>query len=405
MIYLIDDKIKRQEGFGWTVRELEENKNFIKAFHTYSQFSDLTVRTEIFKDGNVILFHESFFDAEKNKQNKDVNDIRTQLLNFANENPNSIYVTFSGSNDTREFEGNSASVPVSILYKNLSDFLLFFQESGNYDLNKLLYGRNSEIEKEVAESFLLHKNSFSDSTSKIAIDEDILFIRSRHDIENPFSLTTESKILFNKDANDNKMHEKTLEWLSARKYDMILLPISFGHTLSDFNGLRLASHIRCTQTLNQLTPLFIYSFVNVENLLQSKYVNILKTKNVFLIDYSVVGFEKIKNANFREFDVSEILDEIGKLQLEVPKDIGDNHSVANEWGIFQMARNSGINISEIEGFDFEKLNRIYFKWLITKNNLHKPISMEQKTEQAKYAEKLQGLKVLGKIDLTKFQKK
>ena len=76
MIYLIDDKIKRQEGFGWTVRELEENKNFIKAFHTYSQFSDLTVRTEIFKDGNVILFHESFFDAEKNKQNKDVNDIK-----------------------------------------------------------------------------------------------------------------------------------------------------------------------------------------------------------------------------------------------------------------------------------------------------------------------------------------
>ena len=137
------------------------------------------MRTEIFKDGNVILFHESFFDAEKNKQNKDVNDIRTQLLNFANENPNSIYVTFSGSNDTREFEGNSASVPVSILYKNLSDFLLFFQESGNYDLNKLLYGRNSEIEKEVAESFLLHKNSFSDSTSKIAIDEDIYYSNVR----------------------------------------------------------------------------------------------------------------------------------------------------------------------------------------------------------------------------------
>lgn len=403
MIYLIDDKIRRQEGFGWTKQELKEKEDFIKTFHTYSQISDLSIRKEIFKDGNVILFHESFFDSEKNKQDKDVNEIRTELLNFAKDNPNSIYVTFSGSNDSREFEVNSASVPVSILYQNLSDFLLFFQETGNYDLNKLLYGRNSDTEKEIEESFSQKKNSFNHLEFKIDSKDDILFIRSRNDIEPPFSLPCESRTLFNKDANDHRMHEKTLEWLDVRKYEKILIPISFGQTLSDFNGLRLAIHIRCTQTQNQLTPIFIYSFVDLKKLLQSEYFNILKTKNVFLIDYSVVGFEQIKNFSLCEFDESEISPEMEKLQLEVPKDIGDNHSVANEWGIFQMARNSGINLNEIESFDFEKLNRIYFKWMITKNSLHKPISKEQKTEQAQYAEKLQGLKVLGKIDLTKFQ--
>ena len=58
-----------------------------------------------------------------------------------------------------------------------------------------------------------------------------------------------------------------------------------------------------------------------------------------------------------------------------------------------------------EGFDQKKLETIYFKWLIAKNNLLNPLDDETKVEQKKYADKLSGLKVKGKIDLSKFSKK
>jgi hypothetical protein len=69
-----------------------------------------------------------------------------------------------------------------------------------------------------------------------------------------------------------------------------------------------------------------------------------------------------------------------------------------------MARNANININEVEGFDTKKLSSLYFKWLIIKNQLDQPISQEQEQVQKRYAESLPGIKVLGKIDLTKFKK-
>jgi hypothetical protein len=95
---------------------------------------------------------------------------------------------------------------------------------------------------------------------------------------------------------------------------------------------------------------------------------------------------------------------MSKLDLQVPKDYEDNHSVANEWGVYQMARNANIDISDVTGFDRDKLTSLYFKWLITKNRLDLPISSDQKKAQKTYAELLPGIKVLGKIDLSKFTK-
>ena len=41
--------------------------------------------------------------------------------------------------------------------------------------------------------------------------------------------------------------------LLEEKYDNIFLPLCFGPTLSDYNGLRLATHIRCTDTPNNVS--------------------------------------------------------------------------------------------------------------------------------------------------------
>ena len=70
-----------------------------------------------------------------------------------------------------------------------------------------------------------------------------------------------------------------------------------------------------------------------------------------------------------------------------------------------MARNAGLNIEDIEGFDHDKLNSIYFKWLIAKNNLYEELPEDQIKQLKEYSIKLPGLNVKGKIDLLKIPKR
>ena len=206
------------------------------------------------------------------------------------------------------------------------------------------------------------------------------------------------------EETDEELSDYISRFLSSTKYDNIFLPLCFGSSLSDFNGLRLASHIRCSISSNQLSNIFIYSFVSLNELINNDYFDILKTSNTYLIDFKKADFEKKANEDRTELTSEKLLLDLNKINFKRPNNYFDSHSIANIWGIFQMARNANINISEIEGFEQEKFNDIYFKWLIAKNNLNKDISAEQKNEQLKYSEKI-GVKIIGKIDLSKIKLK
>jgi hypothetical protein len=142
----------------------------------------------------------------------------------------------------------------------------------------------------------------------------------------------------------------------------------------------------------------------MEYLLQNEYFSILKTKGVELVDYSKKAFQYVVSLKSTPLKLHELPKELNKLELQPPKKYFDNHSIANVWGVYQMARNANIAIEEIEGFEKEKLNNLYFKWLIVKNRLDEPIPDKQQQIQRQYAEILPGIKVLGKIDLSKFKK-
>ena len=66
----------------------------------------------------------------------------------------------------------------------------------------------------------------------------------------------------------------------------------------------------------------------------------------------------------------------------------------------------GININEITDFDKEKLNSIYFKWLIAKNGLYEDLPEKNYKENEIFRTEIQnrGLKIVGKIDLSKIPK-
>jgi hypothetical protein len=174
-------------------------------------------------------------------------------------------------------------------------------------------------------------------------------------------------------------------------------------------------HIRTTPTLSQFANIFIYGTVGHSYLLQNEYYDVLKTKNIMLIGYKRSSFKDALFLNLSELKIDNLSDELNKIKLNPPGNYIDNHSIANVWGIYQLARNANIKIDEIKDFEFEKLSDIYFKWLITKNNLYTSISEEQKNEQLhyneklneqlRYTDKLPGVKVINKIELSKFNRK
>lgn len=396
MIYLIDDKKTRQKDFGWLDEKFTKYASQLKTLYNIDDV--VKIGENLYNRGNIILYHESFLDftADKDKAVKQ----RKKLLEKAESNSGVFVAFFSGSQSARYLKGNIAHLPVAILYQNLEIFIHHInKENGN--LKYLLFGKNPEIEEELNEK-LTHFNSQMEESS-VEISGKTLFIRpATKYIQNAINGATEEKIY--NDTSDEKISEKVNEWLIKTEYDNIFLPLCFGHTLSDYNGLRLATHIRCTPTKNQLKRIFIYGFVKLDYLLENEYFNILKTKNIQLVSYSKKAFGIAANTYFDSFNSEELSKEIKKLKLDPPLNYADNHSIANEWGIYQMARNANIDINEIEGFDKEKLNALYFKWLIIKNQLDQPISKEQLQIQKRYAEILPGIKVLGKIDLAKFKK-
>ena len=402
MIFLIDDKKQRQLGYGWNEMKIEKFNPFLKPIYSYDQILNDSIREEIFSPGSVVLFHESFFDAESNRHAKNSMTIRIELEKFAKKTENFKLVFFSGSKNSRYQDKNVVYLPVSQLYINLEKFILNYSKGDN-DIRFLLYGSNHLIEEFLINSYIKANNEI-DQLLDYDSQSINLYIRPfQNFIQKPL-LKFDEQTIFNK-VTDDDLNDLVLKWLNHKKYQNVFIPLCFGPVLSDFNGLRLALHIRTTSTLSQIANIYIYGVVDHSYLLQNDYYDVLKTKNVRLIDYKRSSFRDALFLNFSDLNIHNLSVELDNIKLKPPGNYYDNHSIANVWGVYQLARNANIEIDEINGFEKEKLSDIYFKWLITKNNLNISISEEQKVEQIIYAEKLEGIKVIGKIDLSKFKRK
>ena len=134
----------------------------------------------------------------------------------------------------------------------------------------------------------------------------------------------------------------------------------------------------------------------MDELIDNEYFDILKTKNVYLIDYSDASIKKAINTTTTNLSIEELPQELLKVNLKIPSNYGSNHSIANEWGAYRLMQVNDIpdNKKMFDKFD----SNLYYKWL---NTIHQ-ISNESKEEVKKksYAPKLKGPTVLGKIDLT-----
>jgi CheY-like chemotaxis protein len=369
MIYLFDDKKNRQTDAGWEEQRLNQFSDIIKPIYFYSEIEVESKRREVFSKGSVVLFHESFFDNVLNRHHKDGLEIRNKLNEFSSENKDFLLVFFSGSKNTRNLTENVGHIPVSVLYQNLETFSNNAR-NGDINLRYLLFGKNHKVEEVLLRELNNANSRIEDSIENgCPVSLNFIAVTQMGEIEMPFE-NADCETFFTDDITDdyNSDIDKystdiITKWLSLKEYDNIFIPISFGSTLSDFNGLRFATHIRCSDTPNRLKNIFLYSFVGYEYLVANEYFDILKTKNVFLIDHKKSAFANAVNLSSEPLTLEELPKELKKILIEPPKNYEDSHSIANEWAIFRWASSINSFDNEIEQIIKRVNNQLYFKYL------------------------------------------
>lgn len=358
MIYLIDDKKLRQaKDYNWNDERFSQYADVISTIYTVNE---LTICSkDVFKEGNIILYHESFLDATDLKD--EAIERRQHIEHLAQTKKYSV-VFFSGSKNSRDIKGNIANVPVSNLYSNLQIFLEKYRNN-DQNLHYILFGENY-ISEQNLQLKLKEAINLSNSFNPLEIDSSYLHIRPFTDnIKKLFSMAKEVVVF--EEVTDDDFSSMVKTKLNLEKYKSIYLPISFGQILSDFNGLRMATHIRCTSTINQLTPIYIYSFVDLSYVLDNEYMSILKTKNVFFIDYTSPSFKSSLDQEIAPFSIDKLPSEIARLKLNVPKDYYDSHSIANEWAIYRWANTLNYSNDRIYKLIKKIDDNLYFKYLKT----------------------------------------
>lgn len=359
MIYLIDDKKLRQVEFGWNEEKLQKYSTYLTPLYSIDEIAK--IGESLYEDGNIILYHESFLDFTQFKDK--ASNQRSKIFEESQRNPALSIVFFSGSQSTRSLDANFAYIPVGILYRNLEIFIQRYKQNDT-NLKYLLFGAKPDIEEYLAKK-LIESTRIEGNANPANILGRNLFIRPYIDyLQSPIMGAKEVDLYL--DVSDLKLTEKIKDWLNNEEYDNIFIPLCFGKILSDYNGLRLAAHIRCTETKNQTKRIIIYGFVGIEHLIDNEYFDILKTKGVELVGYSKKQFQELASRPFSPLKIEELPFEIRKLQLQTPKNYLDNHSVANEWAIYQWAKILGCDeTEEITKIIHNVESNLYFKYLKT----------------------------------------
>jgi len=358
MIYIIDDKTSRQKDFGWCKERFEaysDNKITITPIWSIEELNEK--KEAILQDGNIVLYHESFFSTENADKTTIIESFKRRLI----ENANNLYITyFSYSKNGRYVKEQMCMLPPDILYSNLDVFINKLR-AGDLSFRYLAFGENYQIE-EILRERLDKINDENVEDDKVSASGNIFFAATSDntEVEPPFDnieITSDWDLyLQDKDITDQDLDGLVNDWFLETRYDRIYIPLCFGSSLSDYMGLRLAMHIRLTSTPNQKTPIFLYGVATYEEMKQNYCFDILKTSSVRLIGCDNESFFASIRSEMPECDLAK---EIKFIHLDLPSNIG-SHSLANQWGASVLGRAANVEY-DIPAEVQEAMKSLYFK--------------------------------------------
>lgn len=370
MIFIIDDKRSRQQDYGWNDERFGQYEDIITPI--WNLESLVAFREKLLEKDNVILFHESFLASDDEERNNIINSLKTDLADHAS----SLFVTyFSGSKNGRFVDERSCMLPPDVLYTNLTTFIKKIQE-GIIDFKYLAFGENYQLEESIRNR-LEEVNDSNVGGEKVPVEKRVLFaVTSEDEIEPPFEIdVTNEWDFFDEDVSDIELNSIVLDWLSNTQYDSLYIPLYFGNVYSDYMGLRLAMHIRMTDTPNRYVPIFIYGVSTFEEISNNECFEVFKFPSVYLINAdnkSLIHSLSVKSS------ISDNDKVINRILLNVPSNIGDNHSVANRWAMFRWCDmlKWPEDIPQIADSGLE--GSLYFKYLVARFGEHDKFSKKNK---------------------------
>lgn len=384
MIYLFDDKESRQQLYGWTDERFGLWSDSLIRIRDFADFL-LLDKSVIFREGNIILYHESFATCIPYKNRRTYQAFHKTISDGSSLQDIRI-VIFSGSITNRAISDNIAHVPVTDMYANLECFLGHHLK-GETDFKYLLWGEEYEVEQTLIKLVEGYSNDIYEGDTESDWSKIFFASAQKYGIDAPVDCTQE-KLWLSK-VSDKDLDDYVEKWFAESEYNALYIPLCFGKILSDYNGLRLAIHIRCTPSINRNKPIYIYSPVPTSYLVRSQYFDILKTRGVKLINMHpekiVESFGSINNP-LKEDNIKH---EMETIHLPIPQNYEDSHSIANEWAIYRWAKATQSEDSAIEKVTDTIKSNLYFKHLTT---IYPPSEIKLiKEDRLKFRDQLSGV--------------
>ena len=375
MIFLIDDKVSRQNDYGWSLDRIAEFTN-ITAINNLQTLEE-HIPYFFSSDDNVILFHESFLNSSDNDVQQRLEALRSKLREHEGKIP---IAYFSGSKNSRwiDYDGKVCMMSPDILYYNLS---LFANKCQNNEFNfrYLLFGNNLEIESRLKHD-LDEVNNKNWAQNKFSTKDNIFYAFTENYacdcLFNNANVNSDWDF-FERIVSDEELDRRIKEWFADREYDAIYIPLCFGQTLSDFMGLRMAMHIRLTDTICKYKPVYVYGEVSIDDIQKNDCFDILKSTGVSLIhcDYESM---KLSSQNRIANSEDKFEQEIKNIYLPIPTNIGDNHSISNQWAIYRWKEMLIWNEKEPEIINADFSSTLYFKYLVARYGKHDRFNKQNK---------------------------
>ena len=364
MIYLIEDKTSRRNDYGWSDKRIKQYKDAICVIDSISALLE-NIKT-IMSSDSVLLYHESFANYAGRNQENEVNSFIDSVLK------RSIKIAFfSGSKSQRTWDDYVCNLPPHVMYCNLEHFIRMHM-NGDTDFRYLLFGKNPDLESKLSDSIIKTNNSNVDLMKSECLKNVFFYIASEESLDPPYESVAFNDS-FDYECDDSNLSNAIQQDLTIVKYDGVYVPLCFGETLSDFMGLRFAMLIRFTNTANRLTPIIIYGEAEYWDMLSNECFDILKMPGVHYIHSDYQSIRESANS-LKDISESEYKTGLNKIHLNVPSDIGDNHSVSNKWAIHRWAH--ALNIFDENDFtsvEVKIANSLYFKYLSSINLVTKTV--------------------------------
>lgn len=182
----------------------------------------------------------------------------------------------------------------------------------------------------------------------------------------------ENRVLFAQNVElDKYISEILLPEVNEKNPDVIFIKDALSQQYIDLLGLRVAMHIRFSDSKLKLLPIVILSELTLLSLMKlSPLAEILLTKNVFLVNNTKEDIENFDTKAITPLFDSEYKEKfLDLITIEAPKDYLTHHDIANEWSIYKWAQTLAVSSDSIKENKEKIHNMLYFKYLAAKDNI------------------------------------